>query len=331
MNPAKTLFLLASFVQAPQAAEAPASMAAPPEEIAPGVHLLRGAFVADRGPDGNTVIFEAPEGFVVVDTGRHRWHSDAILSFASGQDRPIAAIVNTHWHLDHSSGNGRLKGAHPQARVHTSRAVDRALAADGFLVRNLESAKSMLDDPKLGETRRDEVRIFIATMDERDILRPDVAVEASGERELGGRAFDLGIATRAVTDADVWLYDAGSGVAAIGDLVTLPAPFFETACPAGWRKALDDVRDLPFRVAVPGHGEPLSRAQFDAYREAFGKFVDCASSDAAAQSCAAAWRDGVAPLLGSDPKEAEAATRYAEYYVGFLREGGGRSRDCLDR
>ena len=42
----------------------------------------------DRGPDGNTVIFVAPDGLVVVDTGRHPWHSDGILGFA--RDRKAA-------------------------------------------------------------------------------------------------------------------------------------------------------------------------------------------------------------------------------------------------
>ena len=69
----------------------------------------------------------------MVDTGRHPWHSDGILAFARDRKQPIAAIVNTHWHLDHSSGNRRLKAAHPAAKVYTTRAVDRALAPGGFL------------------------------------------------------------------------------------------------------------------------------------------------------------------------------------------------------
>ena len=75
-------------------------------DLAAGVHLQPGGFEPGRGPDGNTIIFDGPQGLVVVDTGRHSWHSDAILAYARERGRPIAAIVNTHWHLDHSSGNG---------------------------------------------------------------------------------------------------------------------------------------------------------------------------------------------------------------------------------
>jgi glyoxylase-like metal-dependent hydrolase (beta-lactamase superfamily II) len=121
--------------------------APPPREVAPGVTLLPGAILPERGPDGNTVVFDAPEGLVVVDTGRHALHSDAIIAYAKSRGRPIAAIVNTHWHLDQTSGNGRVRAAFPDAPVYATGAVDRALADGGFLARNLQSAKAMLDDP----------------------------------------------------------------------------------------------------------------------------------------------------------------------------------------
>ena len=313
------------------AAAIPSPEAPPPEAVAPGVELLRGAILAQRGPDGNTVLFEAPRGLVVVDTGRHEWHSDAILALARERRRPIVAILNTHWHLDHSSGNGRVKAAFPEAPVYTTNAVDRVLADGGFLSRNLESSKAMLDDPKLSDTQKDEVRVFLGTMAESGVLRPDVAVDASGTQVIGGRAFELRVADGAVTDADLWIYDSASGVAVIGDLVTLPAPFFETACPAKWRKALDDVWATPFTLVIPGHGEPMSRAGFDGYRASFNAFMDCVDGSSEPGQCAAAWADGIATLVGSDDGALGMARGYAEYYVGMLRENGGKSADCLTR
>ena len=311
-----------------EAAASPPPAAPPPQEIAPGIELLRGAILYERGPDGNTVVFDAPQGLVVVDTGRHTWHSDAILAFAKSRNRPVAAIINTHWHLDHTSGNGRVKAAFPGARVYATDAVDRVLADGGFLARNLESAKSMLDDPKLSETQKEEVKIFVATMDERQNLRPNVVVSKSGPATLAGKNFDVHVTGGAVTDADIWLYDASSGIAAIGDLVTLPAPFFETACPAQWRKALDEVWAAPFKTAIPGHGEPMTRAQFDTYRGAFNAYMDCVESTSEAGQCAAGWTLAVAPLTGGDERERKMAQGYAEYYVGMLREHGGKSADC---
>jgi hypothetical protein len=186
----------------------------------------------------------------------------------------------------------------------------------------------MLDDPKLSENEKEEVRIFLATMAESSDLRPDVVVDVSGNRGIGGRSFDLHVTDGAVTDADLWLYDAASGVAVIGDLVTFPAPFFETACPAQWREALDAVRAVPFKVAIPGHGEPMDRARFDAWRGAFSAFMDCVGSPADAGHCATAWANGIAGFIGGDEGAAKAARGYAEYYVGMLRDNGGKSADC---
>ena len=307
----------------------PAAPAPPPAEaVAPGVELLRGAILPGRGPDGNTIVFDAPDGLVVVDTGRHVWHSDAILALARDRKRPIVAILNTHWHLDHSSGNGRIEAAFPDAPVYTTNAVEGVLAEGGFLARNLESARAMLDDPKLSDTQREEVRIFMATMAESDVLRPDVVVNADGERTIGGRKFDLHVTEGAVSEADLWLYDGKSGIAVIGDLVTFPAPFFETACPARWREALDAVRSVPFTLAIPGHGEPINRARFEAWRGAFNAYMDCVLSPSDAGQCAAAWDEDTASFTGADESARKAARGYAEYYVGMLRENGGKSADC---
>lgn len=302
-----------------------AALTAPPiRELAPNTYLLPGTVPTDRGPDGNTVIFTAPSGLIVVDTGRHRWHSDAILEFARSRKQPVTAIVNTHWHLDHSSGNVRLLAAHPKAQIYASRAVDRALAPDGFLSRNL--AATTKRPPAADPIRREETEIFITTMETPNALRPTVAVDKSATRTIAGRSLSVRIANDAVTDADVWLYDEATGVAVIGDLVTLPAPFFETACPAKWQAALDEVWATPFRTAIPGHGEPMTREAFDSYRKAFAHFRACVGSEQQAGACSQGWVKDVSSLLASADRLQ--AAEFATYYVDFLRKGGGSSPDC---
>jgi glyoxylase-like metal-dependent hydrolase (beta-lactamase superfamily II) len=322
----KTLLFVVALTIA-QAAPAPAPAPPAAKEIAPDTFLLPGAMLPNRGPDGNTVVIAGPSGLIAIDTGRHTWQSDGILAFAREKRQPVVAIVNTHWHLDHSSGNGRVKAAYPQAKTYTTRAVDRALAPGGFLVRSLESAKAQANDPNMPEARRQETQIFFTTMETPDTLRPDVPVERSGAMTLAGRPLSMRVATDAVTDADLWIYDEATNVAVIGDLVTLPAPFFETACPKQWQTALDDVWATSFRIAVPGHGPVMSRADFDTYRKAFGNFRICVGSDSAPAACAAGWAKDLGTLLGTDDDRRQ-ATGFASYYVDFLRKGGGASPDC---
>ncbi len=295
-------------------------------EIAPHVFLLPGAVPEDRGPDGNTVIYEVPKGLVVVDTGRHVWHSDAILAFAAGRKQDIVAIVNTHWHLDHSSGNRRLKAAYPQALVYTTAAVDRALGT--FLAKSHARAKDRAAKGGMEPVQAQETQLFLDTMEHANTLRPDVTVARSQNLVLGGKSFDVRVTDRAVTDSDLWLYDSASRVAALGDLVTLPAPFFETACPAQWSTALDQVWAVPFEIAIPGHGDPMSRDEFDRYRGGYKAFIACVRGSDDAKSCAAAWAQTVAPLQGNTASGKAQALEYAEYYVGMLREHGGKSAEC---
>jgi glyoxylase-like metal-dependent hydrolase (beta-lactamase superfamily II) len=312
----------AAFAQAPAGPPQPT-----PEPVARGVWLIPGAMLPERQPDGNTVVFEGRGGLVVVDTGRHRWHRQAILDFAKGRSEPIVAIVNSHWHLDHVSGNPDLKAAYPAAKVYASNAIDGALT--GFLAKSAAEARTYVDSGKAPPSTLEDIRGDIATYENGAALRPDVVVAGSGAHMLAGLRLRLNLAADAATDGDVWVYDPASRVAAVGDLVTLPAAFLDTACPKGWRAALDKVWATPFVIAVPGHGKPMTRAQFAAYRTAFGALIDCAASDRDKAACAADWTKGISPLVGGDQTELKRATGMTAYYVGdVLRAHGGKSATC---
>ncbi len=316
-----TLFALAA---TPVLAQTPAEQVQP---VAPGVWMIASAFPPHRQPDGTTVIFRAPRGLVVMDTGRHAWRRQTILDFAKAQRRPIVAIVNSHWHLDHVSGDPALKAAYPGAKLYASRAIDEALT--GFLARSAAEAEPYLAPGKLPPETQEDIRGDIATTANGATLKPDIAIEGSGVRDLGGLRLAVNLAPDAATAGDVWLYDPKTRVAAVGDLVTLPAPFLDTACPKGWAAALDQVAATPFTTLIPGHGAPMSRIQFHLYRAAFNEVVACAASSRDKADCAAAWTKAVTPLLGDDAAMAKRAQGMTEYYVAdVLRAHGGKSAYC---
>lgn len=299
-----------------------------PIEIAKSVWLIPGSFLPKRQPDGNTVVFDAGAGaFVVVDTGRHRWQRQAILDFVASRHGRIVAIVNSHWHLDHVSGNPDLKAAYPGARVYASRAIDEALR--GFLARSAAQAKAYLESKDLPPETAEDIRADLATFENGQALKPDHPVDASEAVRFGARTLQLNLVRNAATAGDVWVYDPASRVAASGDLVTLPAPFFDTACPEGWRRALGDIWATPFQTLVPGHGGPMSRAQFSRYRKAFEAVIDCSKSARSKTDCAAQWTTAVSPLLGNDAGAEKRARSMTEYYVqDVLRAHAGKSETC---
>ena len=49
-------------------------------KVPPPAHVIPGSIPLDwRGPNGNSIIFDAPDGLIVVDTGRHPAHAEAII------------------------------------------------------------------------------------------------------------------------------------------------------------------------------------------------------------------------------------------------------------
>ena len=319
--------LSASLVGAATSAQSqPDSRAPEIRLVVKDIWLLRGSFPPKREPDGNTVIFRAPEGLIVLDTGRHPWHQEAILQFARTLPAPIVAIVNSHWHLDHTSGNARILRDYPAARVIASRAIESALG--GFLTKSAADTRAYLASGKADPATAEDLRGDLAVIEDPASLRPDTPIESSQRMLIAGRALDVRLAPDAATAGDVWLYDRKARVAAVGDLVTLPAPFLDTACPAGWRRALDEIWATPFQIALPGHGPPLSREAFAAWRTAFDALMDCSASPKPKETCAAAWVEGVRPLLDPGKLALDRATGMTEDYVELLRANGGKSPFC---
>lgn len=281
------------------------------DEIGPGVSLIRGTFVAGTQPDGNTVVFKAPEGIIVFDTGRHAAHTQQILDFAAASHAPIAAIVNSHWHLDHVGGNVMLKKAFPDARVYASAAIEEAM--QGFLANYHAQLEGAIKEAGDDTAKQAPWRRELALIDAGPVLFPNARITAPITTTIAGRSVRIGFETYAVTAGDVWLFDPVTKVLASGDLVTVPAPLFDTACPARWNAALDDLANVDFKTLVPGHGAPMQRKEFATYRRAFDRLLACAKSKETKQVCVDGWMQDAHALI---PASDEALARsLLDYYI----------------
>lgn len=277
----------------------------------PPHHLIPGQVPLDKGPDGNSIVLDAPDGLIVVDTGRHPEHAKAILDHARERGRPIAAIVNSHWHMDHVQGNLDIRQAYPDAQVYATAAVDGALAT--FLADGKKKAEARLIDPKTPRERLPEVRRYLDRMANPDSVRPTRPVMTSGKVSVAGRALDLHVAPFAVTEADLWIYDPEARLAIVGDLVVNIVPFMDTACADGWLKALGEIERTPFTTLIPGHGPVMTRADFATWKTAFTAFVDCGRSAAPKEKCVSGWETGAAQFI--DKAHREYVREAADYYL----------------
>lgn len=278
-------------------------------ELVPHVRIVRGEFVPGQQPDGNSVILDAPEGLIVIDTGRHPAHTRKVFEEAKATGRPIVAVINTHWHLDHIGGNLLVRQEHPAAKIYASGALHDALS--GFLANYRKQLEGR-------EGFESEIRLIDAGAK----LAPDVVVTSSGSHSLAGRELMIGLEQHSVTAGDIWVLDSRSGVLIGGDLVTLPAPFLDTACPERWRASLESLARRDFDLLIPGHGAPLTRTQFGVYRNAYGSLLDCAASDAEKSECVDGWITAITPLVTD--LDARFTRSLMEYYVDLLRSDDAR-------
>ncbi|HYC05134.1 MAG TPA: MBL fold metallo-hydrolase [Azospirillaceae bacterium] len=132
---ASTAMVRAHEQPAPAAAPAPqAQPALPPltrTELRPGLLLLSSDI-------GNVLALTGPEGVALIDSQVSSTASQLLASIAEVTPAPVRYLINTHWHVDHSGGNGRLAEAGALVMAHHAvrarRATDQPMRAYGRTV-----------------------------------------------------------------------------------------------------------------------------------------------------------------------------------------------------
>lgn len=316
-------------VQSPAQPSAPAASAPVPSRVADiqpladGVWWLPGRVERDRQPDGNSVLLQGRDGLVLIDSGRHAEHTRALIDWAQARGLPIRVVLNTHWHLDHLGGNALLRQAVPGLRALAAAAVRDAVAAR--MPRTVDDLQRMLAEPGLDTATRRMVEIDLALLRRRALLAPDELVaDAPHDLSPAGRPLRVGV-ERGVSGGDLWVLDRASGTLVVGDFVTLPVPFFDTACAELWRDALARLGELPYTRVVPGHGPVMEAETFRRYVRAFGRLVDCSAGESTVAACAARWAEDLGPLLPEGSRRG-AEAMLGHYFEAVLRAPAPQQR-----
>jgi glyoxylase-like metal-dependent hydrolase (beta-lactamase superfamily II) len=207
--------------------------------------------------DANVTAIGSDRGIVVVDTHGSTAAGHVVLDdlrrLSAGS---VAAVVNTHWHWDHSFGNAAFREGSPELPIHAHEEAAAMLAEKGEYMKG-RFAES--EDP-----HRDEV---VAT----ELVIPDHTFSSTQVLDLGDRTVELIFPGRGHTSGDLVVRVPDVDVLLAGDLIEESAkPWIGLdSYPFEWPGSLDLVLAMTTDATrvIPGHGVPVDRAFVDTQRD----------------------------------------------------------------
>ncbi len=193
--------------------------------------------------------------------------------------KPVAYVINTHWHDDHLAGDQVYRDSFPGVRfvmqentaadLVTLGAPNRKQQVEGAppVADRLERLLSMglgLDStpatPMERSALESAIRIARQYVKEAPGFSPVAATDTVHQRMTLGAGQDrieLIWFGQGNTRGDLVVYLPERGILASGDLVVAPVPFAFNSHPTSWVEVLDSLVALKPRVIVPGHGPVL--------------------------------------------------------------------------
>ena len=206
------------------------------DELADGVFRRRYASL-----DINIGLVVGEAGVLIIDTRASPTEAGELRDDISRlTDKPVAWVVNTHWHWDHVLGNSRF----PATEIWGHTRCREFLIADG-------ESQRLAALQWAGEASREE-------LEEVAIVPPDHVVDPVHDLDIGNRMVRLEWLGLGHTDADLVITVPDTGVLFAGDLLENGAPpYFGDGYPLAWQDTVGNVRERATGITVPGHGDVM--------------------------------------------------------------------------
>uniref|UniRef100_B0SVQ4 Beta-lactamase domain protein n=1 Tax=Caulobacter sp. (strain K31) TaxID=366602 RepID=B0SVQ4_CAUSK len=219
------------------------------------ITAIRGGVYLVEGSGGNMAAVSGPEGLLLVDDGI-AVSKDKMRTALRGVGKgPLRYAINTHWHWDHTDGNGwaREDGAIVVAHANTARHLEETLRVEEWGHTFTPVAPAARADVRI------EAPTTIAFGDEQLILRPYAPSHTDGDLSAYFQGADI------LMTGDTWWnglypfidYVAGGGI-------------------DGMIQAADASIAMsgPRTIVVPGHGPVGGREDLIAYRDMLSTIRD---------------------------------------------------------
>lgn len=246
-------------------------------KLADGVFMIRHPDAPNSFPQGNTLVVIGGKEVLVVDSCYlPSSAAEDLKQIRTWTDKPIKYLVNTHWHFDHTMGNGVYATANPGMKIIAHKETQKRIAGmnASYIARFPEitaNLQRVADTGKLstGEEVSDKDRKDYAeaakgqaaVLEEYKNLidkAPDTTFEEKMEIDLGGRQVQILFLGKGNTAGDAVVYLPKEKILATGDLLDSPVPYLGGGFPVDLVLTLRRLREMEVNTFVPGHGNALT-------------------------------------------------------------------------
>jgi glyoxylase-like metal-dependent hydrolase (beta-lactamase superfamily II) len=212
------------------------------------VHRLRGNVSSLEGSGGNIGVLTGRDGIFLVDTGISVSKRKIQAALRKLSPRPIRYAVDTHWHWDHSDGNGwvRQSGA-------TLIASRKALERLSQTIRVVEWSHTFTPTPATA--------------------RPNLVLSGPKTMSFNGEAIFIRPYLKGHTDGDLSVYFQRADVLQTGDTWWNGVyPFIDYVTGGSIDGAIRAANvnlalATPHTIIIPGHGPVGNRSQLRDFRD----------------------------------------------------------------
>jgi cyclase len=269
------------------------------ERLADGVYAIIHEPATDDWPHGNTGVIVGTSGVLVIDANYLPIRAAQDIALIRRVTRlPVRYLVNTHWHGDHTHGNGVYRDSFPDIAIIGPRASATfialnleklpkgALKPTSYNRTTLARLEARLSSGKdsAGRTLAADARARLT----RNIVRRRVEIEELAKvkvappnflfddrlaLDLGARRVELVDRGRANSPNDVTIYVPEHRILFTGDIVVHPMPYMSGVWFLHWTQVLRELETIPVTALVPGHGPVLAD---HAYTRLVREFFDAA-------------------------------------------------------
>lgn len=296
-------------------------------KVAEGVYVIRHVDAPDTFPQGNTTVIIGEREVLVVDSCYLPSSArEDIAQIREWTNKPVRYLLNTHWHYDHTMGNGVYAEAFPGlaiiAQVETRRQIEgynpgwfaRFPRRAEIFKQRLESGKDA-QGRTLTDTEKRELEKAIAGVapvqaEFRKLVDrvPNVTFSQEMTVDVGGREVQIKHLGRGNTAGDTIVYLPKEKILIAGDLLDHPVPYLGGGYPSELVRTLRQLAGLDAQLFVPGHGEVLQGGYGKAYLNQVIEFVQLVVNAVSRQIY----------LIGNGPRNLEAVREALKKDIDFI-------------